>query len=269
MRRIAAVTVALLAGSWPVAVFAQEIGEGERIVTIHRAELRAGNDTTGTVPEGNVLDVKHVNGDWFWVSWTLHKTVKGWISRSDVIPFSQAEDYFEEELKRNPKAADAYNTRGTLRIEKGDLDLAIEDFNEAIRLNAKLAVAYDNRGLAWGRKKEYDKAIADYNEAIRLDPKLVNAWNNRAWEEATAQEAGLATARRALADANKALELAGAEDDPTILTTLAAAKREAGDFRQRGQMAGRAVDLASSATQKSDWQARLELYRNRQAYRDN
>ena len=185
MRRIAVVSVALLAGSWPVVAIAQEIAEGERIVTIHKAELRSGNDTTGTVPEGNVLDVKHVNGDWFWVSWTLHKTVKGWIGRSDVIPFSQAEDYFEEELKRNPKAADAYNTRGALRIEKGDLDLAIEDFNQAIRLNAKFAVAYDNRGLAWGRKKEYDKAIADYSEAIRLDPKYFAAYEGR----------GLASAR--------------------------------------------------------------------------
>ena len=65
MRRIAVVSVALLAGSWPVVAIAQEIAEGERIVTIHKAELRSGNDTTGTVPEGNVLDVKHVNGDWF------------------------------------------------------------------------------------------------------------------------------------------------------------------------------------------------------------
>jgi Tfp pilus assembly protein PilF len=269
MRRIAVVSVALLAGSWPVVAIAQEIAEGERIVTIHKAELRSGNDTTGTVPAGNVLDVKHVNGDWFWVSWTLHKTVKGWIGRSDVIPFSLAEDYFEEELKRNPQAAEAYNTRGTLRIEKGDLDLAIEDFNQAVRLNAKFAVAYDNRGLAWGRKKEYDKAIADYNEAIRLDPKLVNAWNNRAWEEATAQEDRTRNGKKAVADANKALELAGAEDDPTILTTLAAANAEAGDFANAVKWQARAVELASSAAQKSDWQARLELYRNRQAYRDN
>ena len=185
-----------------------------------------------------------------------------------MIPFSQAEDYFEEELKRNPKA-EAYNTQGTLRIEKGDLDLAIEDFNQAIRLNAKFAVAYDNRGLAWGRKKEYDKAIADYSEAIRLDPKLVNAWNNRAWEEATAQEDRTRNGKKALADANKALELAGSEDDPTILTTLAAANAEAGDFANAVKWHARAVELASSAAQKSDWQARLELYRNRQAYRDN
>ncbi len=158
---------------------------------------------------------------------------------------------------------------GALRIEKGDLDLAIEDFNQAVRLNPKMAVAFDNRGLAWGRKKEYDKAIADYNEAIRLDPKLVNAWNNRAWEEATAQEDRTRNGKKAVADASKALELAGAEDDPTILTTLAAANAEAGDFANAVKWQTRAVELASSAAQKSDWLARLELYRNRQAYRDN
>src|SRR5580658_9499432 len=124
MRRIAVVTVTLLAGSWPVAAFAQEIGVGERIVTIRKADLRSGNDTTGTVPGGNILEVKYVNGDWFWVAWTMHKTVKGWISRSDVIPFSQAEDYFEEQLRRNPNA-EGYNTRGMIRLGKGDLDLAV------------------------------------------------------------------------------------------------------------------------------------------------
>lgn len=266
MRPLAVVTVALLAGSWTVAAFAQEIGEGERIVTIRKADLRTGNDTTGAVPEGNILEVKHVNGDWFWVAWTLHSTVRGWISRSDVIPFSQAEDYFEEQLRQNP-SADAYNTRGMIRLGKGDLDLAIADFTEAIRLNPKLAVAYDNRGAAWGREREYAKSIADYSAAIRVDPKLVNAWNDRAWEEATAPEDKARNGKKALADAKKALELAGS-DDAAIVATLAAAYAEAGDFTNAVRWQTRAVELAPSEAQKTDWQSRLELYRSRQAYRD-
>jgi tetratricopeptide (TPR) repeat protein len=268
MRRIAVVLAALLAGFWPAAAFAQEIGVGERIVTIRKADLRSGNDTTGTVPGGNILEVKYVNGDWFWVAWTMHKTVKGWISRSDVIPFSQAEDYFEEQLRRNPNA-EGYNTRGMIRLGKGDLDLAVADFTEAIRLNPKFAVAYDNRGVAWGREKEYAKSIADYSAAIRIDPKLVNAWNDRAWEEATAQEDRARNGKKAVADAKRALELAGSDDDPTMFATLAAAYAEAGDFTNAVKWQSRAVQLAPSAAQKADWQARLELYRNRQAYRDN
>jgi tetratricopeptide (TPR) repeat protein len=268
MRRIAVVSVALFAGFWSVAAFAQEIGVGERIVTIRKADLRAGNDTTGSVPEGNILEVKQANGDWFWVAWTMHKTVKGWINRADVIPFSQAEDHFEEQL-RNNASADAYNTRGMIRLGRGDLSPAIADFTEAIRLDPKLAVAYDNRGVAWGTQKEYVKSLADYNQAIRLDPKLVSAWNDRAWEEATAPEDRVRNGKQAVADARKALELAGTDDDPTFLTTLAAAYAEAGDFTNAVKWQGRAVQLAPSSGQSTEWQSRLELFRNRRAYRDN
>ena len=160
--------------------------------------------------------------------------------------------------------------RGAWPISGGAISSpAIADFNQAIKLDPKLASAYDNRGLAWGRMKEYEKAIADYGEAIRLDPKFVSAWNDRAWEEATAIEPKVRDGKKAIADSTKALELAGSKEDPLLLTTLAAAYAEAGDFESAAKWQARAVELAPSTEQKTDWQARLELYRGRQAYREN
>jgi tetratricopeptide (TPR) repeat protein len=267
MRLVALVAVAVTAGLIPCVAFGQEVAEGERVVTVRDAPLRSGNDTTGTVPMGNILDVKHVNGEWYWVTWTLHKTAKGWINRADVVGFYPALEYFNEEIKREPTAR-AYNARGVAYFGRGDLDLALADFNQAIKLDPKMAAAFDNRGLTWGRKKEYQKAIADYDQAIKLDPKLVSAWNDRAWEEATAIEAKTRDGKKAVQDSKKALELAGSSDDPTLLTTLAAAYATAGDFESAVKWQTRAVQLAPSAEQRTDWQSRLDLYRGRQAYQE-
>jgi tetratricopeptide (TPR) repeat protein len=73
----------------------------------------------------------------------------------------------------------AYNNRGFVWHDKGDLDRAIADYNEAIRLDPKQANAYRNRGNAWREKGDLDRAIADLSEAIRLDPKYANAYVNR------------------------------------------------------------------------------------------
>jgi tetratricopeptide (TPR) repeat protein len=155
--------------------------KGDRVVvTTENARLRSQNETTGTVLRGATLVVADVNGDWFWVTWSSGETetVKGWINRSDVIPFAQALDFFTEELKRNPNVW-AYVIRATIWRAKGKDDIAIGDCNEAIRLDPSHKWAYNVRGNAWLDKKEYEKAIADFNEAIRLDPKYAIAHNNR------------------------------------------------------------------------------------------
>ena len=134
-------------------------GGRQIVVTAEMPSYGRRTTTTGTVPKGNILVVKNVNGDWFWVIFsTGHESVKGWINRSDVIPFSQALDFFNDELKRKPIAS-AYIIRGMIWDEKGEYDLAIGDFNEAIRLDPNYKWAYHNRGLAWS-DKEYDNAFS-------------------------------------------------------------------------------------------------------------
>src|SRR5579872_2204972 len=90
---------------------AQSIGE-RIVVTAESGQLKSENDLVGRVPKGNILVVKEVEGEWFWVTWSSGKvTTKGWINRRDVIAFDKALDFFNDELKKNPNAR-LFNIRG-------------------------------------------------------------------------------------------------------------------------------------------------------------
>jgi Tfp pilus assembly protein PilF len=274
MRQVAPLSVVLSVCFLPAAAFAQLAGD-KIVVTTDKAPLGWayktpsgwGYTTTGTVPSGNILTVKHVNADWFWV---IHSgetgTVIGWIYRSDVIPFSQALDFFNEEVKRNPTAR-AYNTRGMILQAKGEHDIAIGDFNEAIRRDPHFKWAFRNRGNAWKAKNEFDKATADYNEAIRLDPKYIAAWDSRAWLEAVSPNARFRDGKRAVEDAKRSLELARSKDDPELVDTLAAAYAESGDFASAVKWETRARDMAPEK-EPADYQSRLDLYKAHKPYRE-
>jgi len=73
-----------------------------------------------------------------------------------------------------PNLALALLHRGNAHYANLDYDRAIADFDEAIRLNPKAANAFNDRAIARRAKGDLDSAIADYSEAIRLDPKFAS-----------------------------------------------------------------------------------------------
>jgi len=84
----------------------------------------------------------------------------------------------------------AYNRLGSMRIEAGQVDRAIEDFNEVIRLDPDYANSYNNRGNAYRLKGDHSRALVhwllddrdaareDLEAAHRLEP-LRPVWQER------------------------------------------------------------------------------------------
>src|SRR5580700_8410619 len=146
---------------------------GDKVVTITDRELRTIRMMMGereSVPRGTIFFVQKVEGTRLWVS-RLDKApaAEGWLDRSDVIAFSAAFNFFNNEVKRNP-TAQAYALRGKIWHEIHEHDKAMADWKEAIRRDPNDPLTYVERGSARFDEKEYDKAIADCNEAIRVDP---------------------------------------------------------------------------------------------------
>ena len=91
--------------------FAQKAGD-RIVVTAARVPLKSRNGIVGSFLKGQILTVKEVDGDWFWVIHSgANGTTKGWVKRPDVVALEKAIDFFNDELRRTP-AADLLGAEG-------------------------------------------------------------------------------------------------------------------------------------------------------------
>ena len=210
--------------------------------------LKVGQQPGASVAElPQPMRVENEQGAWVWVDLAGQA---GWLKKDDVVPLDEAEAYFSEVLQKEPKNAWAYNLRGLVREQQGDLDAAIDDFSQALASDPQLAVALNNRGIAYDRKGEPQQAIGDFGAAIKLDPDFAAAFNNRGLARARLGELKPAIAdfdqairfdpKFAVAHNNRGVareqtgDLAGAEKDFTAAIALDAKLTDA--YSNRGNL---------------------------------
>jgi tetratricopeptide (TPR) repeat protein len=121
---------------------------------------------------------------------------------------------------------DALNGRCWTRALWGrDLDKAVADCNQAMRRGAKLAEVLDSRGMVRLRRGEFVQAIGDYDAALKLQPKLAPSLYGRSLAKQKAGDsAGAAADLQAaaaiepdIADRMKAL---GITETTVVVATL-------------------------------------------------
>lgn len=64
--------------------------------------------------------------------------------------------------------ADAFVYRGTLYLQRGEHNKAIDDFSHAIKEDPALASAYNDRGVALSSQHRQAEAISDFSRALAL-----------------------------------------------------------------------------------------------------
>eukprot|EP00913_Durusdinium_trenchii_P023412 g21990.t1 len=141
--------------------------------------------------------------------------------------------------------------------------------------------AFEARDLAWRELRESDKAIAANEEEIQKRPTDPQPHLLLAWNLATSPNAADRDPKRAIASAQKAIELIERQvpkhsQSAAGLDVLAAAYAANGEYDEAQKAAKRAAEHAASVrSNESDdigqliaIRQRLERYRNEQPYRD-
>jgi tetratricopeptide (TPR) repeat protein len=82
-------------------------------------------------------------------------------------------------IQQNPKEANGYAARGTIRIKRGDVPRGLKDFDKAIEFNSENPILYLQRGSYRCDIGDIDRGMTDLDEAIELNPKSSNAYSMR------------------------------------------------------------------------------------------
>lgn len=178
-------------------------------------------------------------------------------------------------LERHPDHPAALELRGLVAADKGDYPAAIADFRRLVRQNPNDAVVVGQLGFLYLAAKEPREAIRRFSRALEIDPEQFLArrgrgdaaisigdhvaaiadlekamvlqpendtvLNNLAWVLATSPDDAVRDGKRAIGIAQKACELTEWKQ-PHVISTLAAAHAESGDFDEARKFSRQAVD---------------------------
>ncbi len=150
---------------------------------------------------------------------------------------------------------------------------AIKVFGQVTKLDSENWQAYRMRGDTLLAMKDYTKAIADFEKALELVPKddleRSGILNNLSWTLSTSLTDAVRDGKRALELGLEACELTQYKK-PHILSTLAAAYAEVGEFDKAVEWSEKAVQLGreTKEPQLEQLEAELESYRMKTPWRE-
>ena len=143
---------------------------------------------------------------------------------------------------------------------------AIDKFTASLAVDNKNELAYLERGSAYLGLGKHSEAIHDYEAAIKLKPDDSELLNNFAWVLCTSPDAKLRDGKRALVMAKQAAELTKYKQ-AYILSTLAAAYAETGDFADATKWSTKAVEIGEKAD-KEELAKELASYKEKKPWRE-
>jgi tetratricopeptide (TPR) repeat protein len=170
-----------------------------------------------------------------------------WFNRGEI--YYQMGDYdkaiadYRQVLRLSPNDFGAVTALGHAYFVQKDYADALSYYDRAVRLQPRSAEALANRGDAFHRRGQWDRAADDYLAALAVDDQLGRAYQSGAWLMATCPLEEFRNPERAVAAAERAIELDG-DDNYQYLDTLAAAYARVGDFEKAQKAIAQAIQKA-------------------------
>lgn len=171
------------------------------------------------------------------------------------------------QVEAKPDNVVAWLQLGLLYSAQRLMGKAVDAYSAAIELGQHRSFAYQVRGdiyLNIGMRKE---AIADYEQSLNFERDNSGVLNNLAWALATSPEHELRDGAKALELALKACELTNYQE-AHILSTLAAAHAENGDFQAARTWSQKSVEAADEPL-KVQLRKELASYEKGEPWRDS
>lgn len=144
---------------------------------------------------------------------------------------------------------------------------AIELLTNILADDEKNVQALRSRGDAYLSVSKHAEAIKDYELAMKEEPDDTGILNNFAWVLATCPDEKVRNGKRAIEIATKACEMTK-YSKPHILSTLASAYAEAGDFDSARKWSSKACELAPEDI-KEQLQKELDSYKDKKPWRES
>lgn len=235
-----------------------ELQPGSVLPLVHRAEAYLNNDqldealadTDAILDKQNLVAAHRLRGE-----------ILAQMDRLD-----EAIDEIEQLSKSVPNQPELKMQLAVYYLIDKQPEKAIAAYDDVLFLDHENFQALRGRGDAYLNIGNHSKAIEDFNKALKLEPNDTALLNNLAWVLATSPDAELRDGKRAVELATKACELTDYKL-PHILSTLAAAFAESGNFDTAVEYSQKAVDLDDSE-QEEQLAQELNSYLKKKPWRE-
>ena len=185
---------------------------------------------------------------------------------------SEARDYtdvisdLEDLTKVAPKNAQLLYQIGVFYTMSKKSDKAIEKFTASLEADDSNEQVLRSRGDAYLNIGKHTEAVKDYERAVKLKPDDSGLLNNFAWVLATSPDEKVRDGKRAIELGTKSCELTDYKA-AHILSTLAAAYAETGDFENARKWSEKAVELGDDEV-KDELKKELDTYKQNKPFRE-
>ena len=179
----------------------------------------------------------------------------------------EARQAFLEALRIAPNDPAALDNFGNLLAQQGRYAEAVQQFEVSLKAKPDNAAAHNNIAISLAKLNRLGDAINHYREAIRLQPDFLPPLNNLAWILAASPHAEFRNGAESVRLATAGCDTTKYQN-PMLLTTLAAAYGEIGQFPEAISFAERAQGLAQGdgGPLAGRLTAMLESFRANRAY---
>jgi tetratricopeptide (TPR) repeat protein len=159
-----------------------------------------------------------------------------------------------------------YALRANALLKQGNVDRALADYDRAVRSERRIFWIHSRRGEAYFSQGGYEEALESFDAAVELNPDSAAVLVNRALVLAAAPDEELRNPAQALADAQRANELAPRQ--PAYIDALACAHAANGDFESAVEEQRRAITWLRRDDQETidNYRVRLDLYQQGMPY---